>query len=65
MKPRLNRIVRSEIEARFGIGAIEEVERYNDGRVDPLDDYGVELTPLEEVAQQAALASLAARTPEL
>jgi hypothetical protein len=58
---RINRKYRNRIEERFGIGAVDEVERWNDGALDPLDDFGVELPLGEEVAQQAALASLTAR----
>lgn len=55
---RINRKDRNRIEERFGIGAVDEVRRWNDGVLDPLDDFGVELPLVEEVAQQAALASL-------
>lgn len=55
MTPRLNRIVRNDIEDRLGIDTIDEIERYNDLRVDSLEDYGVELSTEEEHAQQVVL----------
>lgn len=61
---RLNRKYRNRIEARFGIGAVEEVQRWNELTLDPLDDFGVELPLEEEIAQQAALASIVAFSGE-
>jgi len=55
---RTNRIVRNEIESKFGLGIVEEVERYNDARVDALDEYGTELSAAEEHAQQVVFEDL-------
>lgn len=55
---RRNRAIRNEIEDVLGSDTITEIERYNDRRVDSLANFGVNLTPEEECAQDLAWQAL-------
>lgn len=55
---RRNRAIRNQIEARYGVSLIEELERWNDRVLDSLEESGIELSAEEEVAQAQVLATL-------
>ncbi len=56
--PRRNRVTRQEIAAILGEPVVDEIERWNDRKLDSLSDFAVELDPIEVAAQNMALDSL-------
>lgn len=60
---RVNRKVRNRIAAVVGDQAIDELERWNDAKLDSLEDVGVEMSREEERIQQKMLDQLAERSP--
>lgn len=58
---RVNRVVRNEIASLGGEHIVEEIERWNDAKLDSLEEHGVEISDEEDVRQQAMYRSLVER----